>query len=1068
MKITEKDFNLRKEKCYLHTIKRYSILLLMSLLIPALAFSQTKMFQGVVKDSQDEPIIGASVIVVGSKTGTVTDLDGKFSIQVSPQSRISISYIGYLRQEISVGNNFNQTIVLKEDNTQLDDVVVVGYGTQKKATLTGAVSSIDSRELTLTRNENVVNMLAGKIPGVRISQLSAQPGEFDTKIDIRGMGEPLIVVDGIPRDKDYFSRMDPSEIASVSVLKDASASIYGVRSSNGVLLITTKMGTSNPDGKFDISYSINRGWQQFLYVPNTVNAIDYMRLKNEQIRRNFDSNYMNQQPLQFSDADIQPYLDGTKKTSNYVDAAFNKTSPQVQHNLNVNGGNGKINYFLNLGYMDIEGAYKSGDLNYNRWNFRSNVDAKISDRLKVQVNLSGFMDEKNQPRTDIWAIYKQAWRQKPTVPIYVNDNPLYPNFDMIDNENPVAVIDANLTGYRKDVGRTFNGIMALTYDVPGVKGLTAKGLYSYDFKHTDKTDYKKAYYLYSYTPAEYGQNGEIIKAESYNPHLRNSPTTVRRESFPDYKTLMQLSLNYSRSFNDAHNVSGLFLYEEEYASWDSFYAQREILVASQYLSAGEDLRQLAGMYGIGERASRAWVGKFNYDYKGKYLAEFSFRNDASSKFPKDSRWGFFPAGSLGWRLSEENFIKENSSLSFINNIKLRASYGKLGDDRSAGDYPPIYVGYNLEPNDRGWIYNGVLVGGVIPTAIPNINLTWYTSKTRNFGLDFDLWNGLLGGTAEYFQRDREGLLDNAGTVIPGTVGAVLPQENLKTDRTFGVELALTHRNKIRDFSYFVNGQISTTRNQYRFNNESKAGNSYDNWRNRNTNRYADIWWGKGYGGQFTNYNQIYNHSTLTSSGTVPGDYYYEDWNGDGVINGNDDYPIATYNLPLINYGIILGGEWKGIELSFIFQGTANVYTQYTEVLASPLQFDGGALTQFLDRWHPEDRNADIFDPSTKWVSGYYPTTGSSTGEGKVTIRDASYLRLKTVEVGYSFPQKTIGRFGIKGLRVYFNGYNLLTFTGLKYTDPEHPGSAGGASSSEIDVYKYPVNKTYNIGASIKF
>lgn len=1068
MKITVKDFYLRKEKCYLHTIKRYSVLLLMSLLIPTMAFSQTKMLQGVVKDALDEPIIGASVVVAGTKAGTVTDLDGKFSIEAGTKDKVSISYIGYLKQDVSVGNNTNLTIILKEDNTQLEDVIVVGYGTQKKATLTGAVASVSSKEMAMTKNENVVNMLAGKIPGVRITQLSAQPGEFDSKIDIRGMGEPLIVVDGIPRDKDYFSRMDAAEIESVSVLKDASAAIYGVRSANGVLLVTTKRGESSPNGKFDISYSVNMGWQQFLYVPNTVNAVDYMKLKNEQVRHNFDRNYMNQEPLQFSEADMQPYIDGTKKSSDYVDASFDKTAPQIQHNLSVNGGNGKINYFFNLGYMKQTGAYKSGDLNYNRWNFRSNVDAKITDRLKAQVNISGYMDEKNQPRTDIWAIYKQAWRQRPNVPIYVNDNPAYPNFDMIDNENPVAVTDASLTGYRKDIGRSFNGTLALTYDIPGIKGLSAKGLYSYDFKYLDKTDHKKSYYLYSYTPAEYGQNGEIVKPESYNPHLKNSPTTTRRESFPDYKTLMQLSLNYKATFGEDHNVGGLFLYEEEYSSWDSYYAQREILVASEYLSAGEDLRQLAGMYGIGERSSRAFVGKFNYDYRGKYMAEFSFREDASSKFPKDSRWGFFPSASVGWRLSEENFIKENASLAFINNIKLRASYGKLGDDRSAGDYPPIYVGYNLEPNDRGWMYNGILVGGVIPTAIPNINLTWYTSKTRNFGLDFDLWNGLLGGTVEYFRRDREGLLDNAGTVIPGTVGAVLPQENLKTDRTSGVELSLTHRNKIGEVSYFVNAQVSSTRNEHRFNNESKAGNSYDNWRNRYTNRYSDIWWGEGHGGQFTSYDQIYNHNVLTGSGTVPGDYYNQDWNNDGVINGNDVHPIATYNMPLINYGITLGAEWRGVDLSLNFQGAENVYTQYTEVLASPLQFEGGALTQFLDRWHPVDPNADIFDPATKWISGYYPTTGSSTGVGEITIQDASYLRLKTIELGYNFPKRLIDRFGIKGLRVYFSGYNLLTFTGLKYTDPEHPGSAGGAASDAIDVYKYPVNKSYNIGASIKF
>jgi len=1016
---------------------------------------------GVVKDRSGEPVIGASIIIQETKTGTITDLDGRFSLEVPQSATLNISYIGFLTQTIPTANRASFDIVLAEDFKTIDEVVVVGYGRQRKATLTGAVSAVSSEDIVITKNENVVNMLSGKMPGVRISQLSAQPGEFDSKIDIRGMGEPLIVVDGIPRDKDYFSRMDASEIESVSVLKDASAAIYGLRSANGVLLVTTKRGTSAQTGKFDISYSTNFGWQQFLYVPNSVNAADYMALKNEQIWSDFNSNYRNRQPAIFSEADIRPYLDGTLRSSDYVGAAFDKTSPQQQHNLSVNGSSEKVSYFFNLGYMEHMGAYKSKDLNYNRWNFRSNVDAKITDRLKATIDISGFMDEKNQPRTDIWAVYKQAWRQRPTVPIYVNDNPLYPNYEMIDNENPVAVTNSDITGYRQDIQRSFNGIASLTYDIPGIEGLSARALYSYTFKYLDKTDYKKAYYLYSYDSDN----------DRYNAHLKNSPTTIQRESFPDYSTLMQLSLNYNRTFADQHNVGALFLYEEGYTNWDSFTARREIAVNSKYLSAGEDLRQYGGMYGAGERANQAFVGKFNYDFSGKYIAEFSFRYDASSRFPKDSRWGFFPAVSVGWRISEEAFIKDK--LEMLDNLKIRGSYGKLGDDRDAGDYPQIYTGYDIRSNDLGWYYNGNLIGGVSPTAIPNYNLSWYTSKTLNVGLDFEMWNGLLGGTFDYFKRDREGLLAEANNVIPTIVGASLPRENLKSDQTFGMEVSLSHRNRIGDLTYFVNAQISSTRNKWIDNLETKAGNSYENWRHRNNNRYQDIWWGQGYGGQFTSYEQIYNHNTTAaSSGTLPGNYYNEDWNGDGQVNGDDDYPIATYNLPNINYGITLGGAWKGVDLSLNFQGTSGVYTRYDEVLKSPLQFDGTALTQFLDRWRPVDIDADYFDPSTQWIRGAYPVTGQDTGSGKKAIQDASYLRLKTIELGYNIPKEWLTRLGVAGLRVYVSGYNLLTFTSLQHSDPEHPGAAGGASSSSgldaVQMYKYPVNKSYNIGASIKF
>lgn len=1035
------------------------------LLAPLATLAQQQQIEGKVQARNDKPIAGASITDLRTGQTTSSDSKGRFTINAMPGDRLQITYVGYQKTEMIVGQQRLMDVLLNEDNTSLEEVVVVGYGTQKKASLTGAISSVNNKEIAVTKNENVVNMLAGKLPGVRISQQSSQPGSFESNIDIRGMGEPLIVVDGIPRDKDYLSRMDANEIESVSVLKDASAAVYGVRSANGVLLVTTRRGSS-ADGNFEINYSYNRGWQKFLYVPNTVDALAYMQLKNEQIGRDFNSNYPVKMPNIFGETDFEAYRSGAKKTSNYVDAAFDKVSPQYQHNLSINGGGKKVNYFFNLGHMDQMGAYKSKSLNYNRWNFRSNIDAQITDRLRASLDLGGYADETNQPRTDIWAVYKQAWRQRPIVPIYVNDNPLYPNFEMIDNENPVVVTDSKQTGYRKFLRKQFNGIIALDYKVPFVEGLNAKATYNYDFKYSDNTDYKKSYFLYSYTPPVYDGNGQIITPEKYNAHEKNAPTTVRRSAYPDTHSLMQFSLNYNRRFADKHQVSGLLLFVEEYNKWDSFYAQREIMVNSEYLFAGEDKNQLSNMEGIGERTARGLVGKFNYDYSGKYLAEFSFRYDGSSKFPKESRWGFFPAASLGWRISEESFIKDNYK--FINNLKIRASYGKLGDDRSAGNYPSTIVGYALEPNETGWIFGGNLVNGALPTAIPNPNLTWYTSKTADLGLDLDLWNGKLGMVFDYFNRSRTGLLATSLDLIPGTVGANLPQENLESDRTFGYELSLTHRNKINDFQYFVNAQVSSTKNQFVDRVESKAGNSYDNWRNRNSNRYKDIWWGKEYAGQFGSYEQIYSHPTMVSSGTLPGDYYYQDWNGDGLINDADNHPIATYNMPLINYGLSIGGSWRGFDLAMNFQGAAKVYVQYSEVLAGPLQFDGGALTQFLDRWRPATAGADLFNPSTQWIQGYYPSTGSAMAEGTRAVQNASYLRLKTLEFGYSVPKEWLKILKIKNLRIYASAYNLLTWTGLKYTDPEHPGSAGGSSSGDIDVYKYPINKTYNLGASIKF
>ena len=456
------------------------------LLIALPASAQLRTVTGTVVDGTGEAVIGANIRIDGDRTrGTITDIDGNFKIEASPKEKIVISFIGY-KDAIVVASTNKLNITLKDDNEMLDEVVVVGYGIQKKATLTGAVSAVNSKEIAVTKNENVVNMLSGKIPGVRISQRSSQPGEFDNAIDIRGMGEPLIVVDGIPRDKAYFSRMDANEIESVSVLKDASAAIYGVRAANGVILVTTKRGET-ADGKFDITFSANYGWQQFLYVPETADAVTHMLMINEKTYNTTQTqNFFLRQAPTYNYDRIFEYSRNGRKGTNWTKELFNDNVPQQQYNVSVNGGSEKVKYFFNLGYLKQEGAYKFNSLNYNRWNFRSNVDARITDRLKASVQLSGYMDEKNQPFTDIWAVYKKAWTYRPTSDAYIDGDHNLPAYDseMLEPENPVAAINSNLSGFRREKLNNFNGSLALTYDIPGVKGLQAKAFYSYCLLYT--------------------------------------------------------------------------------------------------------------------------------------------------------------------------------------------------------------------------------------------------------------------------------------------------------------------------------------------------------------------------------------------------------------------------------------------------------------------------------------------------------------------------------------------------------------------------------------------------------
>lgn len=1037
------------------------MVLALAALLAALPMSaQQRTVTGNVVDNAGEPVAGASVMVGGTTRGVSTDFDGNFSIEAAADETLVISFLGFVDTRVKADRT-EINVVLEPDSQLIEETVVVGYGVQKKATLTGAVSAVTSREITVTKNENVVNMLSGKIPGVRITQNSSQPGEFDNNIDIRGMGEPLIVVDGIPRDKAYFSRMDSNEIESVSVLKDASAAIYGVRAANGVILVTTKRG-SGDSGKFNVTLSANYGWQQFLYIPETATATDHMLLMNEKTWNRFDENYYVKAELPYRWEEIFAYSSTGNKGTNWTDELFSKTVPQMQYNVSMEGGSDKIKYFFNIGYMDQEGSYKSGSLNYSRWNFRSNVDAQITKRLKASVQLSGYMDEKNQPFTDIWAVYKKAWTYKPTAGPYIEgtDLPAY-STEFLQTENPVAVIDSDLTGYRQEKRVNFNGSLTLQYDIPGVKGLNVKGFYSYDYYTTNNTEYKRSYNLYV-------QNADGTLATL----AQNPDSYLRRNTDPNYGTVLQLSINFDRKFGD-HTVSAMALFEEQYNSWDNFYAQRVMLLDGEYLIYGEDDEQVGGMSGAGDITRKAFVGKASYDYRSKYIIDLSFRYDASSRYPQAGRWGFFPAVSAGWRISEEPWVK--NAAPFITNLKIRASYGVMGDDGSAGTYPNTVVAYNINQGQIGWFYGDTYMSGVSASAIPNPYLTWYTAKTANVGIDVNLWKDALTGTFEVFNRKREGLLATSSAIVPDIVGASLPQENLESDRTFGWEISLGHRYRIDDWSWYVNGQLSATKNRWIDKMNSMAGNSMENWyRTDVSGRNKDIWFAIEEGGRFTGYDEIRYHGTTGTNygqGTLPGDYWYVDWNGDGIVNDGDRHPVATYNLPVFTYGITLGAEWRGIDISANFSGAAGVYNKYDEVFTEVGPFNGGAaLDIYKDRWHTVNSTDDPWNPNTEWVEGYYPATSHSFNEGTTGIKNTSYLRLKTLEIGYTFPKRWMQKAKIQSLRVYANGYNLLTFSGLKYIDPERPGTAGGVNTSTNSIlfYNYPVNRVFNLGLTIKF
>ncbi|HVW98359.1 MAG TPA: TonB-dependent receptor [Mucilaginibacter sp.] len=1027
--------------------------LLTGIFLSLSVFAQgTAAIHGTVNDETGAALPGVSIKIKGTTTGTVSDVSGHFTLNAAIGQTLSFSFIGYKTTEVAIQNLTPITVKLTPSSSSLNEVVVVGYTTQKKGSLTSAVSQISGSEITTTKNENIVNTLTGKVPGLRVVQNTSEPGSFNNSFDIRGMGSPLIVVDGIPRPD--LARIDPNDVESISVLKDASAAVYGVRAANGVILVTTKKGKK---GKMELNYTGTFGWQVPSKFPSSVNAVDYMTLVNEQSMHNANGGH-----LTYTDADFEAYQNGTKQSTDWHAATVNKSAPQMEQNLSASGGSDNSTYFVSLGMTGQDGILKSNDLDYKKYNLRSNLSTRVTKNLKFDLNVSGTMEEKNQPYQSPYWIFRSMWYQPPTNPVYANNNPLYLN-NLPNPLHPVAQADADVSGYQQYNNKWFQSAASLTYDIPFVKGLNVKALYSFDDVINDNKKYNKAYYLYTYNGA----------TDTYAPSLNQSPSTIRREYYEYPTDLARFSINYDHSFGGVHNVSALLLYEESTRNADNFYAQRELSIPVDQLFAGNSLNQQGNM-STGQLytyKNAAYVGDLSYDYKSKYLAKFAFRYDGSSRFGTDKQWGFFPDVELGWRISEENFWKNSSTLSFINNLKIRGSYGITGDDSASAyqfeggySYPASGSATGQPP---GAVFDGTFINGVQNKGIPNPNITWYTSKTFDGGIDIEGWNGLIDVTFDYFIRNRSGLLATQLLTLPDVVGASLPQQNLNGDRTQGFDFEITHRNHIGKLAYNVRATFGMTNTMNTTQVQAQAGNSYLNWLNGTANRNNNVYFGYGSSGQYQSYKDIENSDQFTSRSVVVGDYKYEDWNGDGQVDVSDSHPIATTGLPLITYGFNLGGSYQNFDFNFLFQGAAMVNASYLEQLSTPLWAGGNALSQFLDRWHPADPKADPYSPSTVWVPGYYSYTGTVAYTNTLeNLHSAAYLRLKSAEIGYSLPEKWMGRTGIRGVRIFANGYNLLTFTNLKYLDPEHP-SAVSAVDQQYG-YAYPLDKIYSFGVNVKF
>jgi TonB-linked SusC/RagA family outer membrane protein len=1028
---------------------------------PAWLWAQTVAVSGTVIDDNNEPVVGATVVVKGTATGVMTDGDGNYFINVPPDATLVFSFIGLADKEEPVNGRTKINVQMEVSAKVLDEVVLVGYGTQRKVTLTGAVSGVRGSEVIQTKNENVQNMLTGKIAGVRVWQKSAEPGTFNNNFDIRGLGSPLVVIDGIPRTMAEFQRINPNDIDDISVLKDASAAIYGVRAANGVLLVTTKKGST--EGKTKVSYTGSFTFQQPSGLPKLANVYDAMTIFNEQKMNSVDGGTIVYTPEIF-----EAYRNGTRPTTDWNSLVFSNFSPQMQHDVSISGGNERTQYYVSMGYFFQEGFFKSGDLNYNKTNLRSNITTRIANGLKFELNLSGILDQRNNPYESAAYLIRSYWRQGVLYPAYADPEQTMFNYEGLElDENTVAMMTSDMSGYRQYNQKYIQSSAALNYDfgtiTPLLQGLSAKALFSYDYRMDDNKAFRKEYYQYAYS--SYAQ-------KLYSP---SSPSRMRREFYDKQQVLGQFVLNYDRAFGE-HKVAGVLGWETQQREGDNFYALRDLAFATDYLFAGVDEGQMGGMQSgyndVYELANSALIGRINYAYGSRYIAEVQFRYDGSSKFASGHQWGFFPSASVGWRVSEEPFFKSISALSFINQLKVRASYGVLGDD---GDLEYDWaMGYTYPATSGnaengyynqyapGFIFGDQFVYGVATKALPNEGITWYTSRTFDIGVDFEAWNGLFGFSFDYFDRRREGRFARNTGDLPTVVGATAPRENLNSDRHFGIDLELSHRHKIGDVTYKIKAIGTITRNIYLTAVQNGPyANSYDRWRNDNLNdRYQGVQFGYTGAGRYTSWEDIWSYPIYKDRGVLPGDYKYEDWNGDGEINSLDQYPYAFDQTPWLNFSLNLDVAYKNLDLNILFQGSALGSMQYREPLYSIWGNNGGGvLEQYLDRWHPVNPLADPYNPTTEWITGYYGYTGHYPEEGSTFNRvSTAYLRLKSIELGYTLPK--IKALPDIGLRVFVNAYNLFTITGVKFVDPEHP-------EDELSRL-YPLNKTYSLGLTLSF
>lgn len=1032
------------------------------LLMSVVAFAQNQV-TGHVADATGEPIIGANVTVKGTTVGTITDIDGNFTLEVgSTDGTLVVSFIGYKSAEAAIKGKSPINVILQEDTETLDEVVVVGYGTQNRKSLTGAISDVKSESLTRSVSTTTAGALSGKIAGISTRAKDARPGK-GISLEIRNMGAPLYVIDGIPyggntgndwlvnsevSGNDVFNSLNIEDIESITVLKDASAAIYGLRASNGVVLVTTKKGKKNE--KVSINVNGYYGWQNLTRFPELANAEQYTRgLAEAAQNRGEDPNSV------YTKEELAKWAAGTEKgykSYDYYDMIMRKNVPQYHVNASVTGGSERTNYYLSVAHTSQEAMMP--DFNYQRTNFQLNLDTKITNRFTIGAQVSGRYEKTNDvglPGGDgYYSAILAVFKMRPIDSPYANDNPNYiRNIDSYRNGYNPAAFRRDIAGYKDSMTRYANINAYAQYDFGF--GLTAKATFSYGYTNSRFDGYQYAYQIYTYDEASDTYNGTNAAGRWRLQIDRSVPTRY-----------MQLQLNYNKQIKD-HNISAVLGYEASDYDWSKKTYGTEPSTDYLPLLQMDEINSFGDEWSYEARAG--WLARVNYDYAHKYLVELLARYDGSYLYAPSQRWGFFPGASIGWRISEENFFAPLKSV--VDDLKIRASIGQTGTESGVSLFGYL-SGYNW--NQGSAVLDGEYVTGLNQRGLPVTNLSWTKNTTKNIGFDLTMFGNRLTISADAFRKDITGVPEaRYDVLLPSEVGYSLPNENLNKQAYVGTEAMATWTDHIGDFNYRVSGNITFSRYRNIESYKPRFSNSWDEYRNSSEDRWGGIYWGYQVIGQFQSEEEIKNYPVnLDGQGNttlLPGDLIYKDVNNDGVINGMDERPIGFPEgwAPILSFGGNIGLEWKGIDLNIDFSGGAMQGWRQNYELTNAYHNGGNSPAYLLeDRWH----RLDLYDPESEWVPGRYPAirNGEFAYNNKNSdfwLHNVHYLRISNLEIGYSLPTWMLKPIHAQKVRIYGSVSNLCSFDNVHQygIDPEITAAA---------AVVYPQQRTFLVGFNVTF